>query len=77
MQSTTTKNSEKEIRHHSGMLYVPGKTYWVAGARSAWDTVLIGLYESENDVIGDFPQCPKCAREATKLEVNQFFNINN
>lgn len=55
--------------------YDPKKTYWVAGSRSAWDTVVIGLYETKEAVKADWPQHPNCARPATDKEVKEFFNL--
>lgn len=64
------------INHHSGMIYSPDKDYFVCGARNAWDTVKIGLFDNENDAKGAFPQNPNCVRKATIKEINEFFNIN-
>lgn len=63
------------IKHHSGMIYNPNKTYYVCGARNAWDTVKIGLFDNEAEAKGSFPEHPKCVRQATNKEVNEFFNI--
>ncbi len=64
-----------EIKHHSGMVYIPDKKYYVCGARNAWDTVKIGLFDNKQDADGCFPQNPQCVREATHLEIKQFFNL--
>lgn len=57
------------------MIYSPNTTYYVCGARSAWDTVKIGLFDNKKEAEGCFPQCPQCVREATQKEINEFFSI--
>lgn len=70
-----TQTTKNEIFHHSGMKYVENKKYYVAGARSAWDTVPVGLYDTHELAIADWPDNPKCIREATQIEINNFFGI--
>jgi len=65
----------QEITHHSGMKFIPGKDYFVCGARSAWDTVKIGLFDTKKSAEGAFPQNPECVRKATDKEIKDFFNI--
>jgi hypothetical protein len=47
------------------------KKYWVCGPRSAWDQVLIGLFDSKAEAEAAFPEYPKCVREATAKEIEQ------
>jgi len=65
----------QEIKHHSGMIYNPNTKYYVCGARSPWDTVLIGLFDNKKEAEGCFPQYPQCVRPATDKEIKTFFNI--
>jgi hypothetical protein len=62
-----------------GITYDPSRTYWVAGARSAWDTVVIGLYVSKEAVDKDYPPSlhghRSVSREANQKEINQFFKL--
>lgn len=60
----------------NGVAYLPNKDYYVVGARSAWDNVPVGLYESEEEAQNDFPQSPiSIIRKATKQEIQNFFKI--
>ena len=53
--------------------------YYVMGARSAWDTVEIGLYNSYSEALKDLPigSSPNIIREATSKEIETFLNKNN
>lgn len=57
--------------------YEKDKTYWVAGARTAWDTVPIGLYESRDTLVNDWDgmDVSKFARHATQKEIIDFFGL--
>ena len=56
--------------------YVPNKDYYVVMARSAWDTVPIGLYDTFNSAHADFPTMRKeNIRKATQLEIDNFFGL--
>jgi hypothetical protein len=70
-------NNIQEIKHHSGMVYIPTNKYYVCGARTAWDQVPVGLFDNEKEAKGCFPDYPKCVRDATQQEINKFFNINS
>lgn len=60
-----------------GIKYEPGKTYFVAGGRSAWDTVPVGLFNTYNEAANSFPdhKPETFVRKATDKEVKQFFNL--
>jgi hypothetical protein len=70
MKKDITKQIERD-----GIIYNPNKTYWVAGPRSAWDDVRIGLYESKDAVDADYPIGYSVAAKATKAEVKSFFKL--
>lgn len=59
--------------------YKEGQTYWVMSPRSAWDTVIIGLFQSKRDVDINSPfpfgHGRSLARKATQKEVNEFFGL--
>ncbi len=57
--------------------YIDGKKYFVAGARSAWDTVKVGLYENYEDAARNWPEHKdkRFIREATQAEIAQFFDL--
>lgn len=64
------------IISRDGLVYDPVKTYYVVGARNAWDVVPIGLFGSKDDAHGYFPlSSSSIIRKATRLEINTFFNI--
>jgi len=69
---------EKEIVK-DGIVYNHNSTYYVAGARSALDNVPVGLYGSYDSCKNDWPNQSSYnfIREATQLEINNFFGINN
>jgi hypothetical protein len=50
--------------------------YFVMGARSAWDTVEIGLYTSYSSALADLPigSSPNIIRIATDKEIETFLN---
>lgn len=57
--------------------YVKGKTYFVMGARNAWDQVPIGLFSSYEDAMMHLPimATGKCIRVATEAEICTFFGL--
>lgn len=58
------------------MVYKKGHTYYVVGARSAWDTVPVGLFESFDSAHGAFPMSkPNIIRKATEKEIKEFFKL--
>lgn len=54
------------------------KKYYVAGARNAWDTVPVGLFNSYEEAATAFPclDASKFVREATAQEVKEFEQQN-
>lgn len=65
---------EKIIKN--GIEYIPGKTYYVAHPRNAWDTVKVGLFDSYQSCANSFPNSnPKTfVKEATQKEIEEFFH---
>lgn len=61
---------------NKGMQYIPNKKYYVVGARSAWDTVPVGLFWSIDAAHEAFPMIKAdIIREATQAEIAQYFNL--
>lgn len=59
------------------MIYVKSKKYYVVGARCAWDTVPVGLFESFDAAHGAFPLSnASIIREATRSEIINYFKLN-
>lgn len=58
--------------------YVEGKIYYYIGPRSAWDTVLIGLFDSRESAEANVPiNCSKdLVKEASITQVKVFFGIH-
>ena len=54
------------------------KKYYVAGARNAWDTVPVGLFNSYEEAATAFPclNASKFVREATTQEIKEFEQQN-
>jgi len=66
-----------KVTEKTGMVYKPNKKYYVVGARSAWDNVEVGLFDSVNAAHGAFPMAPRSIiREATEKEIKEYFKIN-
>ena len=57
--------------------FIDGKKYYYLGARSAWDTVEIGLYESKQKALSAVPfWCPdSIVKEADFNRIAKFFGI--
>ena len=57
--------------------FIEGKKYYYIGARSAWDTVEIGLYNSKEAAFLDVPIGfdKSIVKEADQKRINNFFGI--
>ena len=57
--------------------FIVGKKYYYLGARSAWDTVEIGLYESKQKALYDVPigYDESIVKEADFNRIAKFFGI--